>query len=57
MRRLASKSNGMVDEVLGIKRADGSLPDAVLRANLVASNAASISRRSGTASSLASSAR
>merc|ERR1712086_916018 len=32
----------MIDEVLGIRRADGSLPDAVLRANLVASNAASI---------------
>ena len=44
LRRLASAANGWVDETLGIKRADGSLPDAVATANLVAENMATVAR-------------
>ena len=44
LRRLASAANGWLDETLGIKRADGSLPDAVATANLVAENMATVAR-------------
>ena len=42
LRRLPSELNGMQDEALGIRRADGTLPESVRRANETASNLAHI---------------
>ena len=42
LRRIASAINGWRDEVLGIKRVDGSLPDSVINANLMVENLAAV---------------
>ena len=42
LRRLASAVNAWVNEVIGIPRPDGTLPNAVQRANTLASNVAKL---------------